>query len=390
MPSSIDLTIGLTWACVARGRAARALKRLLLESASPEEVFGLGAARAAERCGEPEELVAPLLTPAPASVLADQRRRMEQSGARLIGLTDPEYPPLLREIGDPPPVLFARGRPLSETCAVAVVGSRRASRPGLEAARLLSAELARAGAVVVSGFARGVDTAAHRAALQAGGTSWAVLGCGVDVCYPSENAPLLGELLESGTALSEFPMGTQPRPLHFPVRNRIIAGLSRIVLVVEAAERSGSLITARQAAEYGRDVAAVPGSIVSPYCAGSNALLKDGAILVRNGEDLLRELPQEDLLRLSPLYHLGGTSAGFPLSSSSGSTGSQGLDGDAARLLAALDPFDPKDADALVEETGLTAARLSAALVRLELEGLAEPLPGAVFVSRRRDARPGT
>jgi DNA processing protein len=225
---------------------------------------------------------------------------------------------------------------------------------------------------VVSGFARGVDAAAHRAALGAGGRTVAVLGCGVDVCYPPEQKDLLEALLASGPALSEFPMGTDPEPWNFPVRNRILAGLARIVCVVEAAEKSGSLITARYATGYGRDVAAVPGSILSPGAAGSNALLKDGAILVRNADDLLAELPEEERRRLR--RHVApreDAAAGVHLSP------------DAAALHAALDSDEPKDAEVLLSATGLDAARFSAALVHLELEGLVTVLPGALFVRPR-------
>jgi DNA processing protein len=225
---------------------------------------------------------------------------------------------------------------------------------------------------IVSGFARGVDAAAHRAALGAGGKTVAVLGCGVDVCYPPEQKDLLEALLASGSALSEFPMGTDPEPWNFPVRNRILAGLARIVCVVEAAEKSGSLITARYATGYGRDVAAVPGSILSPGAVGSNALLKDGAIFVRNADDLLAELPEEERRLLSRRV-AAREDAAMPAH----------LSPDAAALHAALDADEPKDADALLSATGLDAARFSAALVHLELEGLVTVLPGALFLRPR-------
>ena len=183
-------------------------------------------------------------------------------GARLVLPDGAEYPPLLRETPDPPAALYARGRTFVPGPAVAVVGSRRASRAGLESSRLLSAGLARAGVTVVSGFARGIDAAAHGAAIGAGGATVAVFGCGIDVCYPPEQGRLLEDLLRAGTVFSEFRMGAPPLPMNFPVRNRVIAGMVPLVLVVEAAERSGSLITARLAAEYGRDVAAVPLSLI--------------------------------------------------------------------------------------------------------------------------------
>jgi DNA processing protein len=306
-------------------------------------------------------------------LLARQEKSLRSVKGRLIGLLDGEYPGALKEIPDAPPVLFARGEPLTRRPAVAVVGARRASRAGLEAARLVAGDLARAGVAVVSGFARGIDATAHRAALEAGGETVAVFGCGIDVCYPPEHEKLLTDLLRHGTVLSEFPMGERPMPYYFPIRNRIIAGLARIVCVVEAATKSGSLITARYAAEYGRDVAAVPGSIVSKGADGSNALLKDGAILVRDAADLLAELPEEDraLLTVPAAITRGRLAAAPP------------LDADAAAVFAALHPDEPKDPDALIAATGLTAARFSAALVALELEGLVTALPGALFVRPR-------
>jgi DNA processing protein len=333
-------------------------------------VRALSPAAAARIAEEAEDVVAPLLSPDLGATDADLRR-FEASGARVIFFGDAEYPELVREITDPPPLLFARGAPVPPAPAVALVGARRASRVALETAAVLARGLAEAGVCVVSGFARGVDAAAHRAALEAGGPTVAVFGCGVDVCYPAEQRGLLETLLATGTALSEFPMGDGPEPWHFPVRNRIIAGLSRIVCVVEAAEKSGSLITARCATGYGRDVAAVPGSVLAPGAAGSNALLKDGAILVRSADDLLAELPEEDRRRLNRAV-AARAAAAVP-----------DLPPDAAALLAVLDPDEPRDADALIPAAGLDAARFSAALLHLEIEGLATALPGALFVRSR-------
>lgn len=364
----IDLESGLGWALLARGKTARALRALLRRTGDPETVLGLSPKEAAEISAEPEEVVAPLLTPKSAPGIAEQRTRLSKANARLVLLSDPDFPPLLREIPDPPPVLFVRGGSPDDRVAVAVVGARRASRAGLDAARLLAGDLARTGVVVVSGFARGIDAAAHRAALAAGGTTVAVLGCGVDICYPPEQEKLFEEIARAGTIYAEFPMGTTPEPWLFPIRNRVIAGMSCMTLVVEAAQKSGSLITARCAADYGRDVAAVPGSILSPVAEGSNALLKDGAILVRNAQDVLAELPGRFTV---------------PAGTREKRDGDVSLDPDALSLFGALDPDEPRDADALAETTGLPAGRLSAALVMLELEGLAESLGGAVFVRRR-------
>lgn len=367
-----DARTGLIWARKGRGRAARALRTLLLAAGSPAAVRALSPEEAARIAGEDRGVVAPLLEGDEGQEIREDARRFLDSGARVLFLTDPGYPALLREIHDPPPVLFARGLAFPDAPAIAVVGARRASRGGLDAARALAAGLAEAGVNVVSGFARGIDAAAHRAALDAGGQTIAVFGCGVDVCYPPEQKGLLGALLGAGVALSEFPMGTEPEPWNFPVRNRIIAGLARIVCVVEAAEKSGSLITARCATGYGRDVAAVPGSILSPGAFGSNALLKDGAILVRNADDLLQELPEEERRRLRRSVPERGAMA-IP----------DHLSPDAAALLSGLDADEPRDADTLLAATGLDAARLSAALVHLELEGLVTVLPGALFARSR-------
>ena len=368
-----DARTGLIWARKGRGKAARALRALLLTAGSPAAVRALSPEEAARIAGEDLSVVMPLLAADEGGETEEIRedvRRLGESGARVLFLTDPGYPALLREIQDPPPVLFARGTAYPDAPAIAVVGARRASRAGLDAARVLATSLAEAGVTVISGFARGVDAAAHRAALEAGGKTAAVFGCGVDVCYPAEQKALLVELLSSGTALSEFPLGALPEPWNFPVRNRILAGLARIVCVVEAAEKSGSLITARYATGYGRDVAAVPGSILSPGAVGSNALLKDGAIFVRNAGDLLSELPEEERRRLKRAPARDAA----PMPS---------LSPDAAAVHAALDADEAKDADTLLSATGLDAARFSAALVHLELEGLVTVLPGALFTRPR-------
>lgn len=361
----------LSWGLRARGSRARALSRLLVAAGSVERALERPPGEAAALAGADPGEVAALLDATPPPGLDAARRRLDAAGARAIAICDGEYPALLRESPDPPPVLFVRGRALADAPVVALVGSRRASRTGLEAARIVASGLARAGVVVVSGFAHGIDAAAHSAALDEGGETWGVLGCGVDVPYPAAHDRLRARMLEGGALLSELPPGTPPEPWHFPVRNRIIAGCARVVVVVEAAPRSGSLITARCAAEAGRDVGAVPGPVVAEQSAGTNALLKDGAILVRDATDVLRELPDEDLRRLRP--------GGLPDAPAPATPD----DPDAARVLLALDVAEPRDADALSAATGLPAARLSAALVLLELEGLAEALPGAVFARRR-------
>ena len=202
-----------------------------------------------------------------------------------------EYPPLLAEIPDPPDCLWTRGdRAILSRAAVAVVGARAASRDGLAIAGQLAADLARAGVVVVSGLARGVDAAAHAGALDAGGTTIAVLGTGIDVVYPPENRELHDRIAAAGLVVTEFPPGSPPEAFHFPRRNRIISGLSKAVVIVEAREKSGSLITARMAADQGREVMAVPGPSLYGQNKGSHALLRDGAKLVESAVDILEEL----------------------------------------------------------------------------------------------------
>ena len=369
------LEVAAGWALACSGRTARAARRLLLERGSIPAVVSLSIREAVEIGQEPEEAVLPLLEPRSVPGIDEQLRRLSAAGARLIDLLDDEYPCLLRQIPDPPVLLFARGKRLDGVPAVAIVGSRRPSRSGLETARRLAGDLSRAGLTIVSGFARGIDHAAHQAALEAGGRTVAVLGSGVDICYPEEHRALVPTLMASGTFLSEFPMGMRPQPFHFPIRNRVIAGIVPLVLVVEAAERSGSLITARHAADFGRDVAAVPGAVLTPHATGSNALLKDGAILVRSADDVLAELQESQELQGLPRSAARGTPLIPALL--------ERLGADPGAVYRALDPDDPRGPDALAAATGLGPSRLSAALVLLELEGLATPLPGAVFVRRR-------
>jgi DNA processing protein len=221
-----------------------------------------------------------------------------------IRLGSSRYPSLLTEIPNPPDVLWVRGDlSICDKTVVAVVGARTASREGVAAAEVVAGDLARAGIVIVSGLARGVDAAAHAGALDAGGTTIAVLGTGLDVVYPPENEALFERISRCGLVMTEFPLGTPPFPGNFPKRNRIISGLSRAVLVVEAAEKSGSLITARLAADQGRDVMAMPGLTAGGRNRGAHALLRDGAKLVESAVDILQELG---------IGHAGGALAESP------------------------------------------------------------------------------
>ncbi len=213
---------------------------------------------------------------------------------RLVNASSDEFPVQLRDVTGMPSALWLRGRiDAGDALAVALVGARRATAYGLEQAERLAGDLARRGVTIVSGLARGIDTAAHRGALRAGGRTIAVLGTGVDVIYPPENRHLAGEIMERGALVSEFAPGTRGLPYHFPQRNRVIAGLSLVVVVVEAAEKSGALITAGWAADLGREVMAVPGRVTSPASRGCHRLIKDGAILAEDWEDVVNQLPSQ-------------------------------------------------------------------------------------------------
>lgn len=277
----------------------------------------------------------------------------------VITLGDPLYPSALLETADPPVLLYAQGRAeLLRADSIAVVGSRNPTPQGTENARAFAAHLSGAGLVVVSGMALGIDAAAHAGALEGAAGTLAVVGTGLDRVYPRRNLNLAHRIAARGLIVSEYSLGTPPLEPHFPLRNRIIAGLSRGTLVVEAALQSGSLITARLASEAGRDVFAIPGSIHSPQSRGCHALIKQGAKLVETAQDILEEL------------RLPGAAAQSPDAAAPSER--------AAPLLQALG-FEPVTLDALVARTGWSAAELNIRLLELELEGHVARLPGQLF-----------
>ncbi|MCD9033726.1 DNA-processing protein DprA, partial [Luteimonas sp. Y-2-2-4F] len=295
---------------------------------------------------------------------------LQAPGRRVLGWRDPDYPPLLRDAPNPPPVLFVAGDvDLLWSPLVAVVGSRRPTAGGRDHARGFSRALAAAGLGIASGLALGVDAAAHEAALDAGAATVAVLGCGPDLAYPRENARLHARIEAAGALVSEHPPGTPALREHFPTRNRIVAGLALGVLVVEAAYRSGALITARLAAEAGREVFAVPGSIHNPMARGCHRLIRDGAQLVERADEVAAAL--------APVAQaLGGAlrrRLDVPISMPGAPPGAPGADPASAdpdynRLWQALG-HDPTGMDRLVERTGLTTAEVSSMLLLMELDG---------------------
>lgn len=349
-----------------------AVRQLLERFGLPEDILDAGRNRLAEVLGAQRA----------AALLADDDTRdaliratlqwASADGRHLVALHDPGYPQRLLQIGDPPPMLYVRGsiEELSRD-SIAIVGSRHATRSGLENARAFARALADEGLQVCSGLARGIDAAAHRGALEGRCGTIAIVGTGIDRVYPAAHHTLADTITRKGAVVSELPLGTTVHRANFPRRNRLIAGASLGVLVVEAATQSGSLITARHAAEFGREVMAIPGSIHSPVSRGCHRLIREGAKLVESVDDVLVELRAQ---------MVGGERAGVG-SEGPGWAGAEpapvdgdaaaSLAGDAAALLQALG-WDPAVPDTLAERTGLPPQDVAAALVELELGGHVE------------------
>lgn len=305
------------------------------------------------------ELAAPLLDDA-----RDVRRRAEMAGIHALAWSDPAFPSLLAAIPDCPPVVWYRGDLRSlDAPTIAIVGSRAATSVAVDTAARLAADLAARGVTVVSGLARGVDSAAHRGAL-ANGRTIAVLGSGVDCIYPSEHKPLAAQIADTGLVISEYPPGTAPLPHHFPLRNRLISGLSLAVVVIEASEKSGSLITAGCALEQGREVMAVPGNVLSGRNKGGHALLKDGAKIIETAGDIVEGLGWDPA----------------QIRSISTEASSSGTATSADPVLRAMAAGEPYDLDALAIRSGLDVRRLLPRLIELELAGLVRRHGGGRFV----------
>jgi DNA processing protein len=278
----------------------------------------------------------------------------------------PSYPRLLKELHFPPPLLYYKGNlDRIDKPAVAIVGSRRCTFYGQEVAHRLAVELATAGVSVISGMALGIDTAAHRGTLENSGYTAAVLGCGVDQCYPPKNADLMQLIIAEGAVISEYPVDTEPLPFHFPLRNRVISGLSLGTVVVEATAKSGALITANYALEQNREVFAVPGNVGSPYSRGSHRLIKEGARLVESAADILEELnfqtATEEQLTLAGAGLLPDLSA-------------------VEKKLLDMIPYQPMHIDNIIQQSGVKASETSALLLSLELKKLIRQTPGKYFM----------
>jgi DNA processing protein len=290
-------------------------------------------------------------------------QKLRHCGFRVYCQVDRNYPPLLKKISDPPPVLYIWGDfAAGDEIAVAIIGTRTPTPAGLHIAKELAGDLSRQGLTLISGMARGIDSAAHQGAIEAGGRTVAVLGCGLDICYPAENEKLMAEIAAHGAVISEFSLGMEPLAKNFPARNRIISGLSLGVVVVEAAHDSGSLITAGMALEQGREVFAVPGNIASEGSKGPHLLLRQGAKLVEDYRDILTELA---IPQLTEGDYSGGEY--------------QPVNELEAKVLAAMSR-EPLHVDEILRRSGLAAAQISAALVQLELGGAVKRFPGQLFL----------
>lgn len=299
-----------------------------------------------------------------------EMEKLEQYRAKAYTWKDEGYPSLLKEIYDLPPVLYVRGALAPEDAvSIAVVGTRRPTYYGRETAEQMAGDLARNKVTIVSGLARGIDATAHRAALEAGGRSIAVFGCGLDIVYPGDHASLARQIMECGALVSEFPLGTRPRADNFPRRNRIMSGLSLGVLVIEARERSGALITAQWALEQNRDVFAVPGSVLSPASRGTNRLIQEGAKLVSDYYDILEEL------NLTFAAQQGTFAETLP------TTETESL------IMEHLSP-EPTHIDEVGRQCGLPIATVSSTLAVMELKGMVRQV-GAMNYTLAREARAG-
>jgi len=294
--------------------------------------------------------------------------KAEDKAVRIVTLVDEEYPAVLREIDDPPMVLYIRGeQPIDPARSIAIVGTRRGTRYGKMIAARFASQLAMKGFIIVSGLAAGIDAAAHQGTLDVGGFTVAVMGCGIDYPYPKRNQPIYERIVETGVVMSEYPMGSRPAKWTFPQRNRILAGLSRGVLVIQAPERSGALITARCALEQGRDVFAVPGNINSLTSAGSNHLIKQGAKLVDSADDIFDEYPDLQVKRDDP--PADAADAGPKL-------------GETESAVYELISLEPVHMDDIIARADLSPTEASHILLLLQLENLIEEAEGGRYIRK--------
>ncbi len=370
----MELDSSLSWLALSLtpGLASRLSARLLRRFDSPEGVFRASLAEL-EACNLPGS-VAQAVFKKEAFKRAEKElaavRRI--AGCRLLNWTEPEFPQTLLQIYDPPVMLYVRGDPqILNLPSISIVGTRKPTLYGTQLAERLGRDLAARGLVIVSGMARGIDALGHRGAMAANGRAIGVLGTGIDVCYPKENKKLYEKVLERGAIIGEFPLGTHPAPENFPVRNRIVAGLPLGVIVVEGAQYSGSLITARLAMEFGREVFGVPGNVTQPVSFAPNLLIKQGAKLVTGAEDVIEELPTPVRAVLVQAEQPEAEQRNLLLAAS--------LNNSEKKLYELLSAEEPRHIDDLVERSGLHSSEVLATLFDLEMKGIIRQLPGKQF-----------
>jgi DNA processing protein len=369
------------WLALTRieGLGIRGCHKLIEHFGSPQAAY-MASLTELESCGVPARVAQAIFAQAELKNAEKQLEEVSKTDCQLLVFDSEEYPPLLKQIPDAPLLLYVRGdvKVLSQY-AVAVVGTRRPSAYGSSVAHRLAHDLAQRQLMVVSGLARGVDSAAHRGALEAQGKTVAVLGSGLDVIYPRENKRLAEEIAKCGAVISEFPLGTGPTPENFPIRNRIISGLALGVVVVEAAEYSGSLITARLALEQNREVFAVPGNITSAQSFGPNHLIKQGAKLVDQWMDVVEEFPAEVRMQLLPPEE---ASEGEPMGASPATLFEASLTPEQKAVFEVLRADQAFFVDDIASAAQVPHPRVLATLLELEMNGLIRQLPGKNFVRK--------
>ena len=373
------------------------IRRLLAAFGSAEKSIAATSEELAQIDGLTPDVRQQLIDGRSRAPLAQELELIEQHQCHVVTINDDTYPTLLKQIDDPPVLLYIIGEfPLKDAPSIAIVGSRSPTEYGKTTSRQLSYQLAERGITVLSGFARGIDTCVHRGALEAGGRTVAVFGCGLSIIYPETNRALATEIIESGALISEFPMTMPPRGKNFPRRNRVISGLTLGTLVVEASERSGSLITARHAAEQGREVFAVPGQIFSGRSRGTHSLINQGATLINSVDDLLDALPQdytkvlageslEPTLQPPSANQPDKTARPQSVEKRSAPTpqpkANLNLTSEEQTVLSAMGA-DSVHIDEITRVTQLPIGKVSSLLVMLELKGIVQQLPGKQFVKK--------
>jgi DNA processing protein len=368
-----DQYLGWLALALTPGLGARMAGKLLRAMGSPEAIFNASLMELQSH-RLPRAVAQLIHSRQPMSAAAKELAQAHGAGIRLLTWDEPQYPQRLREIYDPPTLLYVRGNiELLNRHLISIVGSRRPTPYGNQMAQKLARDLADRGLVIVSGLARGIDCCAHKGALSSlTGATIGVLGCGIDVIYPKENKKIFAEMEKRGAIISEFPMGAFPGPQNFPIRNRIISGMSVGVVIVEGAQYSGSLITARLAMEFGREVYGVPGNATQPTSFGPNQLIKQGAKLATSWEDVFEELPTPVRAALLPVETVSSEERALLVE--------RDLAPAEGALYHLLGVDESRDVDDLVELSGLTSSEVLAALFDLELKGVVRQLPGKQFL----------